>query len=320
MEAIDGTSEDSLWAGTRTGEILRRNNRGWHHVQTLKTVEGKDIQVVKIDVRDENDVWVVGAYASPYTNALFHWDGNRFEQVTVPGLREFGTLSSMAAIGEDDAWFAGSPGRIWHWNGKEITQIQPDDEHLKDFELTGISAVSGNDIWAVGTITGMAYGAAVILHWDGSEWKIVKEWGGKEDGTEQPAIGNLWDVIAIAHDDVWAIGGNQAVHWNGHEWALSRMPNYEKYGNVGFGTLAASSSNDVWAVGTSWWGGPHPFALHWDGAQWSIVPAPMSLNLGTFDTAKSFSGKLLAAGITYQEEDHGPVYSMSAEFEFTPCP
>ncbi|MDQ3705145.1 MAG: hypothetical protein M3437_07960 [Chloroflexota bacterium] len=336
VEAMDAISENVLWVGTNKGDILRMNASGWHHVQTLKTRDGNDIAVNKLDVQDENDVWVVGNYmatafrdgtsqlnSGPATSAVFHWDGKSFEQIMVPGLEQWGSLYAVAAVDDENAWFVGTHGRIWRWNGKEIVAVRTNEE-IRLYDLADISVVSGTDIWVVGTSTGFTYGGvgAVAIHWDGAEWEISKEWNGEGGNTQQSSVDSLWHVIALAQDDVWAIAGGRspAVHWNGQQWALSEMPNYEDYGHIGLSTLTASAPDDIWALGYSWTDGPRPFALRWNGTEWSIVPAPKILHLGGFAAGKAFPGRLWAAGITYQDEDLGPVYSMSAQIELANCP
>jgi hypothetical protein len=329
-EAVDASSEGDLWVGAGMGKILRGNGRKWRHVQTLTTNDGKQVNVRRIDVLDDN-AWVLsefqensyspGSYQAarePWRSALFRWNGTDFEQVAIPGLdHSLARVHSMTVVAADDAWFVGSAGRIWHWNGKEIVAVEPADRDIKRFDLKSISAVSPEDIWAVGTLAGQAYGEAVAAHWDGKAWEAAKKWGGIDWRETNEQIIYLWDVLAIANDDVWATGGNKAVHWDGREWKKSEMPSFEEYGDVLFSSITASSSDDVWALGYA--GEPRPFAVHWDGSKWSVIPAPRPLNLGSFHESNAFPGKLWVAGSAYQDEDLGPVYTMSAEFKSSPC-
>ncbi|MEO7859572.1 MAG: hypothetical protein ABIU05_03870 [Nitrospirales bacterium] len=211
------------------GKILRGDGRNWRHVQTLTTNDGKQVNVRQIDVLDENNAWVLGGFkensfkpgsyeaaSERWRSALFRWNGTDFEQVAVPSLdQSVGEVHSVAVIAADDAWFVGSAGRIWRWNGKEIVVVEPADQDIKGFDLYSLSAAASDDIWAVGTLAGQAYGQAVAAHWDGKEWRSAKIWGGTDwRETNEPII-FLWDVLAIADNDVWATGGSQAVHWDG---------------------------------------------------------------------------------------------------------
>jgi hypothetical protein len=333
--AVDGIADSNLWIGTDKGDILRGDGRNWHGVQTIRATDGKEVNIQDLDVRDDNDVWVVGEVqvnadtpgSSPsasgaWRSAVFHWAGEGFKEVTVPGL--FGAyhrIASVAAISEDDVWFVGTYGRIWHWNGNEVVVVEPADPSIKEFDLKDISAISRDDVWVVGTLSGRAYSGALVAHWDGKEWKTASEWRETDSGAQREGyIPYLWHVLAFDHDDVWATGGSFAIHWDGHEWKVSEMPNFEDYGNVLFSSITGSASNDIWAVGYGGTDGPHPFVVHWDGTKWSIIAAPRLLNIGSFDAAKALPGKMWTSGSAYQDEDYGPVYAISAQFTSTPCP
>jgi len=76
-------------------------------------------------------------------------------------------------------------------------------------------------------------------------------------------------VIAPAKDDAWVFGGTNpggtsapaAEHWNGKRWQSWRLPS----GLNGFiVAAAASSADDVWAVGDG-------YALHWNGVRWAVA-------------------------------------------------
>jgi hypothetical protein len=76
-------------------------------------------------------------------------------------------------------------------------------------------------------------------------------------------------VIAPAKDDAWVFGGTNpggtsspaAEHWDGRRWHAWSLP----AGLSGFIVAAAASSpGDVWAVGGE-------YALHWNGARWTVA-------------------------------------------------
>lgn len=98
----------------------------------------------------------------------------------------------------------------------------------------------------------------------------------------------LQGIEAIAPDDVWTVGyannpsGPQysiqtlALHWDGSEWSIVATPNAPMDWSRLYG-VAATSSNDVWAVGASQDVASVPgrtLIEHWDGSAWSIVPSP----------------------------------------------
>src|SRR5204862_547524 len=84
--------------------------------------------------------------------------------------------------------------------------------------LSGVAAVSANDIWAVG--------GSLIEHWDGSNWSVVP--------SPSPSAGysNLYGVAAVSANDVWAVGSSGydpfqtlTEHWNGRSWSVVPSPN-----------------------------------------------------------------------------------------------
>jgi N-acetylneuraminic acid mutarotase len=138
--------------------------------------------------------------------------------------------------------------------------------------LSGISAVSRDDAWAVGaTLSGTT---TLAMHWDGTRWSIFPS----------PAPGSnihVGGVTAISPNDAWAVGyyNNSrqllTMHWNGGAW--SAVPNPNPGGNyvTYLHDVDATDSNDVWAVGFYREYAPKGLVMHWSGSGWSVVPSPM---------------------------------------------
>jgi hypothetical protein len=119
-------------------------------------------------------------------------------------------------------------------------------------------------------------------------WKVVPSPSVKSESPEITVDNTLHGIDAIALDDVWAVGfannpkGPQysiqtlALYWDGAAWTIVPTPNAPMDWNRLYG-VAAASSNDVWAVGTSQDVAYVPLRTlieHWDGTAWSIVPSP----------------------------------------------
>jgi len=103
-----------------------------------------------------------------------------------------------------------------------------------------------------------------------------------------PLSNRLQAIAAFDVNDVWAVGFTNHInfqtsndqtlteHWDGSSWTIVPSPNQGLFNQLsGVGGIA---TNDLWAVGAfteeeSF----HPWrtlTLHWDGAQWSVVPSP----------------------------------------------
>jgi hypothetical protein len=143
---------------------------------------------------------------------------------------------------------------------------------LYDDTLWGVGGSSPNDVWAVGNNCCHPHGSqdyyhALIEHWNGSGWKIVKF------AKNEPADSQLRAVSATGPDDAWAVGysvfPNAALfeHWNGRRWSVVSSPYI--YNGSEMLSVKALSPTDAWAVGE---GNGAAIAEHWDGKQWSYIP------------------------------------------------
>jgi hypothetical protein len=111
----------------------------------------------------------------------------------------------------------------------------------------------------------------------GPDWSIVAS--PNTDGNIQELRG----VAAVSDDDVWAVGYYQkdsifrtlVEHWNGTEWSIVPSPNPESSKTNVLYSVAAASSNNVWAVGQYLKDDDYQTLVeHWDGSAWSIVSSP----------------------------------------------
>jgi hypothetical protein len=132
--------------------------------------------------------------------------------------------------------------------------------------LAAVSGKSDSDIWVIGNTNSPS---AVAGHWNGIAWT-------------QYRLGRSGAVFALAEVspiDVWAVGttnGQTAIErWDGVRWKVVPSPNVGSLTNR-LNAVAATSSDDVWAVGSYDDTPNHEQTLieHWDGVAWSIVPSP----------------------------------------------
>src|SRR5205823_1593623 len=101
----------------------------------------------------------------------------------------------------------------------------------------------------------------------------------------------LGGVAAVSANDVWAVGNYRddsnnsqtlTEHWNGSTWSIVPSPNRGTNNNY-LKSVAATASNDVWAVGFQFdydqvITNSRTLIEHWNGSTWSIVRSP---NRGT---------------------------------------
>lgn len=181
-------------------------------------------QIHAIEASATGEIWVVGETRSKPTKGLI--------------ARRYGT----------------------EWKKEASLSIAGGDHRLYD-----ITILSPNDIWAVGEyVIDPKTARALVVHWDGAEWKVVT---GIDTG---PGNNGLHAITAVAPDDIWVGGwsfqegrspGGQSLilHWNGETWSNTPLLGGTHHT---INDLSAVSADDVWAVTLN-------VIFHWDGQIWS---------------------------------------------------
>lgn len=141
--------------------------------------------------------------------------------------------------------------------------------------LADISALSDNDIWAVGQTYSNPAIQTLVEHWDGTAWSVVPS----------PNVGSistiLNGVVALEPNNVWAVGSysgpNDGVlieHWDGSAWSIVPAPDLGMPDIVLY-SIAAIAPNDIWAVGKYRFATmSRTLTMHWDGIEWTRVASP----------------------------------------------
>jgi hypothetical protein len=88
---------------------------------------------------------------------------------------------------------------VEHWDGNSWSVIPIPD--IGGAHLTGVTALTGNDVWAVG-YDYPGYDISFTLHWDGNSWRQT---------LNPNPQGLLYDVEAVSAEDVWAVGSYNGV-------------------------------------------------------------------------------------------------------------
>lgn len=153
----------------------------------------------------------------------------------------------------------------------------PFDVGNSESQLLAVSALSPNDVWAVGHYSDSGMIRSLTMHWDGNQWAVVPS------VDVDPENNRLEGVVAVNPNDVWAVGyysGNFRTlphtlveHWDGQKWTVvqdAANPDIVSHLNA----ITALGPNDVWAVGFTAPGGRFfTFVEHWDGNGWAVVPS-----------------------------------------------
>ena len=165
--------------------------------------------------------------------------------------------------------------------------------------FASLAAVSGADIWAVGSATNQnssgMLSATLTANYNGNAWQVVP--------SPNPAgsrYNNLHGASATSASDVWAVGSDYVSkgtkypiiyptieHYNGSAWSLAASAQPTQVGSLA--GVAAVTPSDVWAVGSgrNSAGVSGTMIQHWDGTSWTEVSSPVAGAALTSVTATS---------------------------------
>jgi hypothetical protein len=167
----------------------------------------------------------------------------------------------VAAVSPTDAWiaaitFVGSYGGrgqtlLEHWDGT-AWRIVPSPVTDTDDRLEAITAVSANDIWAVG----MSGDRPLAMHWNGTRWRrVAVPTGGPHSIFTSVAVDANGMVWAFGHQDGYdhhgyAVWRTLAERFDGTTWTIVPSPNPYDSADSSFAG-AASIGTEAWAVGAN---------------------------------------------------------------------
>jgi hypothetical protein len=122
--------------------------------------------------------------------------------------------------------------------------------------LSSVVALSATDAWAVGDYsTSDQKTHALIVHWDGSAWKLVAG----PDSTASLTLASLGGVAAAAAHDVRAVGYTYTtdglrhpwlIQWNGATWQVVPTPQPSGAINSELNSIATDGAGNFWIVGS----------------------------------------------------------------------
>jgi hypothetical protein len=248
-----------------------------------------DNQLEAVTAVSSRDVWAVGQYfVGANTNTLIeHWNGTAWKVVSSPSPGSVNSLNAIYAASASNIWAVGgyasgasaSHTLIEHWNGQTWKVVKSPNAGSLTNALSGVRGTSARDVWAVG-YTEIAYPRfnTLVLHWNGTAWKVVKSANGDNQSNQLTA------VRPLSATDAWAAGWytkgstNRSLieHWSKGRWRVVRSPNGSNSTNELMGVLATSATS-AWATGWDYNPAIHAdrtLLLHWNGKAWKHAFSP----------------------------------------------
>lgn len=234
----------------------------------------------------DDDVWAVGSRHLQLLESLpmvQHWDGSAWHVVPSPRI-DRGNLFAVDGTSRHDLWAVGTVRDfhprmlIEHFNGAAWSVVDAPVIDSQYVQLSGVSVLSSNDVWAVGYYLWNDGNVPFAVHYDGTSWRrfaIPLPTGAVE--------ATLEDVDATNSLDAWAVGWSSgsaghhrtfAVQWTGKAWRIVSMP------SPGAGdelhAVGVDERGRAWGVGFTTDAGGNQTTLterYRDGV-WHLVPSP----------------------------------------------
>ena len=234
------------------------------------------------------NAWAVGSYlvsGSPTDALVEHWNGSSWVQRPAPGPGPgYSTLAAVTAVSASNLWAAGTfrdadnieKPLIEHF-AAGAWSVATTPQFDKGGYLDAIDAARSDSVWAAGHTYQALVGRALVLKWNGSQWKRQTVPQPAATVSRQPN-----DVAALAPHDVWVVGYDSpsagdrplALHWDGTAWSKLPVP-FPGTGAELWG-VSGVAADDVWAVGyyLDSVDVTHSLVVHWNGSRWRRVSAP----------------------------------------------
>lgn len=228
LRAVSARAADDVWA---VGDydhgdpsfahftlIERWNGSSWFQVPSPNpggpTHNNLLFGVATISV---TNAWAVGWYSDGLVRhtLILHWNGKAWRHMASPnpqGCVPGDELISVSGTSATNAWavglftgcfFLAPQVLIEHWNGKAWRMVRPPKINSLTDLLTGVTAISASNAWAVGTVLGgKGFDQTLVLHWNGKSWSRVAS----PDPGGPANTHFVTGVAAWSASSIWTVG------------------------------------------------------------------------------------------------------------------
>lgn len=301
LNGVSATSRTNAWAvgdfdNVKAGSADYTLTMHWNGLKWARVASPSPSSVSSdlegVSATAASNAWAVGSYrnnkAAEIETLVLHWNGKSWKQYPAPnpspGHQDANVLNAVSATSASNAWAVGSYGTstntslplILHWNGRSWQVSKVVIPMLLRVDLSGVSAVSASDVWAVGdyTTTNSPANRTLILHWNGRKWS-------RFNGANPTDASSLTAVSATSATSAWAVGfyckntacsvaGTIILHWKGRAWQRFIVHDPSRAGRNVLSGVSATSGTNAWAVGDYTVPGMvKTLVLRWQGTSWS---------------------------------------------------
>lgn len=249
-----------------TGEVYLSGHRGL----LVRAEAGEISEIHHADTPYLHDVWgasEANVFAVGSAGTILHHDGDGWSTVESGTDRD---LFTIWGTGPETVFAGGADGTVLHFDGA-WSQFPP----AGTGDVFAVWGLAEDDLFAAVADPHDERGR--ILHFDGTAWTPTPVAPPEDkDVSFSTDIRAFW---GFAPDDVLAAGRvwwrecegcslqlrDAVLRWDGEAW--STVWTGTSHDNH-FADIWASSPTDIWVIGRY---GPNPYAVRYDGSQWSEV-------------------------------------------------
>lgn len=240
LSATDIWAVGDYWDTSDHTLIEHYDGTSWSVVAS-PNVSGFDNELRGIAAVSSSNIWAVGDHTNTNGFAraqtvIEHYDGTNWTIVQSPNVSGSASdfLDGTTVVSSSDIWAVGNYNMsdtgnaqplAEHYDGTNWTVVATPSTNIGGV-LTGVTAISSSDIWAVGvSILSGSSNQTLTEHFNGTSWSIVAS---PNTGS---AFNFLTGVAAVSTDDIWAVGNVGAYGLNSNpaqtlieHYALSTPP------------------------------------------------------------------------------------------------
>jgi hypothetical protein len=287
LDAVSAIGGSDIWAvGSNSHSLAEHwNGISWSIAATPNAGTGNNV-LTAVSGTVSNNVWQVGysEFGTEKRTLIERWNGTKWKIAPSPNSnKRTNLLRGVVALSPSNAWAVGSADSgnafdqitlVLNWDGVNWRVVPSPSPGTAGFNaLYGVDATSASDVWTVGGYQDVGgFQQTLVEHWDGTRWSVIPS------ANVPGAHNELYGVVALSPDNVWAVGYTGLVefetlvqHWNGSTWTIVSSPNPPSSSSF-LRAVSAAGPSDIWAVGYSknlLTNMTDELTEHWDGSDWS---------------------------------------------------
>lgn len=284
LQALSATNVWLMFQNAGQGNFYHYDGTGWAltHLPAPAGAQGNSVGVLAYQMGSATEGWAIAGYSSttidpngisPWLLAYYRYDGSSWH---IEQADHAATVGGIVQKGS-------TPGATYSAN----------------YQINGISATTGGDVWATGWVQttdsngNVTYTQSVILHRAGGVWHVART--AKNDqyfgiAMSSPTRGWVFGMrnqpTTLGPDPVITITNQTpiALSWDGVRWSPATIPQRtQSQLDVQFNQIVASGPANAWLIGSSSgtsftlgskYADDNTYLAHFDGARWSLAPLP----------------------------------------------